>query len=72
VALTDLGHLVAEAGPGEVGGVGVDHRVGEQVPSGLVEGLLAVAHPGVHVGVDLGVPPARTCSTDHATWEAGR
>ncbi len=51
---SDLGHLVAVAGPLEVGCVGVDHRVGEQVASGVVDPVAALAHAGVDVGVDRG------------------
>ena len=73
VALADLGHLVAEAGPLEVAGVGVDDGVGEQVAAGQVDAVLALAHAGVDVGVDRRRrPPLRTCSTDHGTCEAGQ
>ena len=51
----DLGDLVAEPGSLEVAGVGVDDRVGEEVAPGELDALVALAHPGVHVGVDLGV-----------------
>ena len=51
----DLGHLVGEAGPLEVAGVAVDDGVGEEVAPGVVDALVALAHAGVHVGVDGGV-----------------
>ena len=55
VALAHLHHLVGEPCPLEVPGVGVDDGVGEQVAASQLDAVLALAHAGVDVGVDLGV-----------------
>ncbi len=55
VPLSDGVDLVAEAGAAEVGGVGVDDGVGEQVAAGELDAVVALGDTDVYVGVDGGV-----------------
>ena len=65
-AAPDRRDLVAEAGPLEVGGVGVDHRVAEQV-AGEVDAVPALTDAHVDVAVDghLGAAPGRGLAGPH-------
>jgi hypothetical protein len=57
LAVAQLGHVVAEAGPIEALRVRVDHGVGEQVLAGVVDAVLALGDPCVDVGHHRSVTP---------------